>query len=69
MGEFTIEDGEFTSGPPDLEALFKIYSQDTPSVWEGPVDFALADRMCRDLPGGYKILQEDHGDDVGEYVY
>jgi len=69
IGEFTLEDGKFTEGLADLEALFELYNEPTPSVWEGPLDFALADRMCKDLPGGYEILEEKHSDGDEGLVY
>ena len=63
LGEFLLADGKFVEGRADLEALFEIYSKDPPNVCEGPLDFALADRMCRDPPGGYEILDEEDPDE------
>ncbi|MFC1832516.1 hypothetical protein ACFL0S_10920 [Thermodesulfobacteriota bacterium] len=67
IGTFKIVDGKFVEGEKDLEALFRIHTKEHPNVWEGPVDYAIAARMCKGL--SWTILNEKYSDSDPNVVY
>lgn len=60
IGEFTLVDGEWIDGHPDLKTIFDTVTSYSLYVWEGQTDFAIAERIARIVPGDYEILAEEY---------
>lgn len=69
MGQFTLIDGEFVEGDDALRQVYHLVLAVDLYVWEGPVDYAIADRMCRDLVDGYRILDSNYEEPEERVVY
>lgn len=59
IGTFVLIDGELKIGSPTIELVYKVVKAENISPWQGPIDFAIAGKMCNIIGGNHEIVESD----------